>query len=144
MSYDGTGNLYVGSLRGQKSAAWLPKGGSGFMRFQIEKEGSYGWDGRYFVIAGKSKGYAESLTLSKLHDGIGKATGHVSLDSCTSYYYHNFSIAGSDLVFACGFLETASLDYYRYPTGGKPIKSIFGVAGSVAISVGSSHLGTHR
>ncbi len=138
ISYDGEGDLYMRSFASGESGAWLPKGGSTVMQFHITKLGSYGWDGRYFVI-GPANGYTEPLTIYKLHGGRGKVAGNVSLKSCAAGYESSFSIAGSELAVSCGIDETSSLNYYKYPKGGNPIKTVVpGATGSVAISVASS------
>ncbi|HEY2476261.1 MAG TPA: hypothetical protein VGI19_15850 [Candidatus Cybelea sp.] len=144
ISYDGTGDLYMRSFKQGNSAAWLPKGGSGVTRFSVTQVGAYGWDGQHLVITGNEKNGIEHLPLYKLQGGNGKIAGHVLLGGCQSFYNitRHFSVAGTELAFTCGLDETASLNYYKYPSGGNPIKSIYGVAGSVAISVGSSRLGS--
>ena len=135
ISYDGSGNLYIRSFSSRESGAWLPKDGTTVMQFHITKLGSYGWDGRYFVI-GPSNGYTDTLTLYELHAGNGKIVGKVSLKNCAPNYDRSFSIADSELAASCGIDETNSLNYYKYPQGGNPIKMIVpGDSGSVAISV---------
>lgn len=136
LSYDGSGNLYMRSFTRSESAAWLPKDGSAVVQFSIDKLGSYGWDGRHFVI-GPANGYLKPLTLYKLRGGTGKVTGKVSLKNCApAYEPPSFSIAGSELAVSCGLDETNSLNYYKYPQGGNPITSFVpGFTGSVAISV---------
>jgi hypothetical protein len=138
VAYDGDGNLYMRSFNHSESAAWLPKGASALTQFSIGKLGSYAWDGRHFVI-GPANGYSEPLTLYKLHDGTGKATRKVSLEDCAPDYEPSFAIAGPHLAVSCGLDETNSLNYYKYPLGGKPVKTFApGESGSVAISVGSA------
>jgi hypothetical protein len=127
--------------RDAKSAAWLPKGGSAVKQFHISEVGAYGWDGQYFVIASRPKSYAELLTRYKLHGENGRVVGHVSLKGCAPNYEPSFSIEGSELAFSCGQIEYASLNYYKYPTGGNPVKALYGVGGRAAISIGSSHSG---
>jgi hypothetical protein len=135
ISYDGSGNLYMRSLSGRESGAWLPKDGTTVMQFHITKIGYYGWDGRYFVV-GPANGYTDTLTLYELHDGNGKVAGKVSLKNCAPNYERSFSIADSELAASCGIDETNSLNYYKYPQGGNSIKMIVpGESGSVAISV---------
>jgi hypothetical protein len=138
ISYDGKGDLYMRSFVSDKSGAWLPKGTSTVMQFHITKLGSYGWDGRYFAI-GPGNGFTEPLTIYKLHGGRGKVLGSVSLKNCAPGYEPSFSIAGSELAVSCGIDETNSLNYYKYPKGGNPIKTVGpGATGSVAISVAPS------
>jgi hypothetical protein len=139
ISYDGKGNLYMRSFASDKSGAWLPKGGSTVMQFYITKLGSYGWDGRYFAIV-PANGFPKALTMYKLHGGRGKVVGNVSLKNCASGYEPSFfSIAGSKLAVSCGLDETNSLNYYKYPKGGNPIKTVDpGTTGSVVISVAPS------
>jgi hypothetical protein len=141
ISYDGSGDLYMRSSSGRESGAWLPRDGMAVMQFHITNLGSYGWDGRYFVI-GPANGYTDKLTLYQLHGGNGKVAGEVSLKNCAPNFGRSFSIAGSELAVSCGIDETNSLNYYNYPKGGNPIKSIVpGETGSVAISVAPSASG---
>lgn len=138
IAYDGDGNLYIRSFVSRESGAWLPKGESTVKQFGVTKLGSYAWDGRHFVI-GPANGYTGLLTLYKVHNGSGKVAGKVPFKNCAPNYEPNFSIAGSELAVSCGIDETNSLNYYDYPQGGNPIKSInAGAAGSVAISVAPS------
>lgn len=140
MTYDGAGNLYMRSFVGTK-AAWLPKGGSSVMLFDVAQRGAYAWDGRHLVITGRASAYRLPLTLYKLEGAKGKIVGHVSLDECDVFYYRDYgpalSIAGSAAAISCGLDETAVVYYYKYPAGGKPINGVYGIAGSVAISVPS-------
>lgn len=140
ISYDGSGDLYMRTFASDKSGAWLPKGGKVVTQFHITKLGSYGWDGRYFVIGPADGGYTKPMTLYKLHGGNGKVVRNVSLKNCApGYEPPSFAIAGSDLAVSCGIDETNSLNYYRYPKGGVPIKTVVpGANGSVAISVAPS------
>ena len=110
------------------------------MQFHITKLGSYGWDGRYFVIGPETYGYAKPMTLYKLHGGRGKVVQNVSLENCAfAYEPPSFAIAGSELAVSCGLDEGNSLNYYDYPKGGVPIKTVVpGASGSVAISVAPS------
>lgn len=133
LAYDGSGNLYLRSYESHEPAAWLPKGGSSVVKSSIPEIGPYGWDGRHLVVA-RLQDSPASLTLYTLHEGNGKVAGHVVLDRC-SEYYPNFSITGSKLAVSCGVAETASLDYFKYPAGGKPITYVSGPDGGVAISV---------
>jgi WD40 repeat protein len=138
VAYDGNGNLYMRSFNRGEPAAWLPKGAPAAIEFHITKLGSYAWDGRYLVI-GPANSYAGPLTRYKLHGGSGKVVGNVSVDDCAADYEPSFSIVDSDLVVSCGLDETNSLNYYRYPKGGKPITHFnAGASGSVAISVAPS------
>jgi hypothetical protein len=135
ISYDGSGDLYMRSLNSRESGAWLPQNGSTVMQFHVAKLGSYGWDGRYFVI-GPANGYTYTMTRYELHAGNGKVVGRVYLKNCAPSYERSFSIAGSGLAASCGIDETNSLNYYKYPQGGNAIKMIVpGNSGSVAISV---------
>jgi hypothetical protein len=136
ISYDGSGDLYMRSLDGREPGAWLPKDGTTVMQFHVTKLGSYGWDGRFFVV-GPAGRYPESLTLYKLRGGSGKVAAKVSLKNCApGYEPASFAIAGSELAVSCGIDETNSLNYYKYPQGGNAIKIIVpGETGSVAISV---------
>lgn len=144
MTYDDEDNLYMRSYR-SGNTGWLPKGGSAVERFDVYQLGAYSWDGTRLVITGLSKGYAEPITEYELIGNSGKVVGHVSLKDCAVYnlthyskhYEPSLSIEGSALAITCGLNETASLNFYKYPAGGKPIKSIYGLAGHVAISVGS-------
>jgi hypothetical protein len=135
ITYDATGNLYMRSFTSGESGAWLPKGSTVVVKFHITKLGSYGWDGRYFVI-GSPNGGAGPLTRYKLHDGHGEVVGKFSVKLCAfSYVPPSFSIAGSALALSCGFEEGESLNYYAYPKGAKPFKILDpGVNGSVTIS----------
>jgi hypothetical protein len=137
ISYDGRGDLYMRSSAGDKSGAWLPEGGTVVTQFHITKRGSYGWDGRYFVIGPEDGGYTKPMTRYKLHGGNGRVVGNVSLKNCAlGYAPPSFAIAGSELAVSCGIDETNSLNYYKYPQGGIPIKTVVpGATGSVAISV---------
>ncbi len=139
VSYDGSGDLYMGSLSSHKSAAWLPKGGTTVEKFDITTRGSYGWDGQYFVI-GPADGFSEPMKLYNLNGNSGTVAGKIRLKNCApSYDPPSFSIAGSELAVSCGWDETNSLDYYDYPKGGNPINTIVpGSTGSVAISVAPS------
>jgi hypothetical protein len=135
VTYDGSGNLYMRSFVRTEPGAWLPKDGATVMKFHVGKLGAYGWDGRYFVI-GPANGYSEPITRYQLDGGNGKLVGKVLLDRCAPGYEPSFAIAGSKLAVSCGLDETNSLNYYRYPKGGTPIKQFVpGASGSVAISV---------
>ncbi len=136
LSYDGTGDLYMSAFPGtRRPRAWLPKGGSAVIRFKLAQPGLYGWDGLHFVITGRSKGSSELLKLYNLDGSSGTPAGHVSLHQCFFYTVENFSIEGSALAIDCGQDETSTLDLYNYPAGGKPVATISGIQGSVAISV---------
>lgn len=136
MTYDGSGNLYLRNYIGEK-AAWLPKGGSAVVEFQVSQRGAYAWDGSHLVITGRASDYTQRLTLYKLHGGNGKLAGHVELDDCNVFYARDYgptlSIAGSAAAISCGLDETASVNYYNYPAGGKALKTFYGI-GSIAIS----------
>lgn len=135
IAYDGVGNLYMRSFASDESGAWLPKGSAAVRKFSITKLGSYGWDGRYFVI-GSADGDTGPLTRYKLRDGNGETVGKVSVKLCApGYHPPSFSIVGSELALSCGIDETNSLNYYTYPRGGKPIKYLRpGQSGIVTIS----------
>jgi hypothetical protein len=137
ISYDGRGDLYMRDFTRDTPRAWLPKGGTVVMQFHISHVGFYGWDGRYFVIGPEDSGYTKPITRYELHGGHGKVVGDVSLQNCApGYGPPSFAIAGSELAVSCGLAETNSLNYYKYPRGGIPIKTIVpGASGSVAISV---------
>src|SRR5580693_6807561 len=92
------------------------------MKFSITQFGSYGWDGQYFVIGPADGG--GPLTRYKLSNGNGEAVGKVPAKLCApGYAPPKFSILGSKLAVACGVNETDSLNYYKYPGGGKPMKT---------------------
>jgi hypothetical protein len=136
IAYDGGGDLYMRGFASHTSGAWLPKGRTVVTQFHITKLGYYGWDGRYFVIGPEDGGY-KPMTRYKLHGGNAKVVGNISLKNCAlGYEPPSFAIAGSELAVSCGIDETNSLNYYKYPQGGIPIKTVDpGASGSVAISV---------
>jgi len=140
MTYDGAGNLYLRDYVGKK-AGWLPKGGSSVTEFDVRQGGAYAWDGTHLVITGRASDYTQTLTLYRLHGGNGKAVGHVRLDECNVFYASDYgptlSIAGSAAAISCGINETASVNYYNYPAGGKSLKAFYG-EGSITISVPSN------
>ena len=141
ITYDGSGDLYVRSFRAGGARAWLPKGGSSFMQSELKKVGSYGWDGKYFLINGEGKHRTQAVTQYELSGAKGMSVGQVTYNCAGDIpppgYGPPFAVNGSALVVWCH----GGISYFNYPAGGNPIATIPGsYATGLAISVGTSHV----
>jgi hypothetical protein len=146
ISYSGNGDLYIRSERYRSGEAWLPKGSSAIMQFDIVKRAFYGWDGQYFVMSGLPERKPWLMTRYTLNGGQGTVAGKVKLSYTSCRPSGAFSIQRSELAVICDEAvgghhdEGNGVAYYDYPSGGDPVAVISGVAAyGVAISVAPSH-----
>jgi hypothetical protein len=146
VAYDDKGNLFVTGNGPGASApfvvAELPKGGSSLTNLTIDYQdfdyssGMIQWDGTDLAIstATSADPYAP-LVIYRLQvsGSTAKVVGEVTFEDWVSDDQDNFWIQGGTLIAVPGgSKETLSkeVDFWKYPAGGKPTKSI--VTGSDA------------
>lgn len=132
-AYDADGNLFA-DWDGPEGLFELPRGGNSFSEIALSKTivgESIQWDGQNLAIfSERVKGSKRLLVLYRVHVSgpTGTVVGRALLrgNPDDSLYTNQFWVQGSTIVGAGPTVndQTGLLDFWKYPTGGQPKKSI--------------------
>lgn len=134
--YDNNGNLFVdGALNSAFAFAELPAGKRKFTSItldqSIEGPGNVQWDGTDLAVADTSAGIIYQFVISGTS---GTKVGSTTLEG--SSYVTQFWIQGSTVI-GPNYLgsKVGNVEFWKYPAGGNPTKTISGLSIPVAATV---------
>jgi hypothetical protein len=132
-AYDDEGNLLIDGLSG---FAMLPKNGATLepisFRHPPAKPGIIAWDGSYFAIGGRSApGERRGNTVSRAT--IEGSTGTIVEKVKLTGKKVEFGFVDGSVVIAAFGTKLRQLGYWSYPAGGRPTKTISGIAGKTSL-----------
>ncbi|MGA7246863.1 MAG: hypothetical protein WBW89_03815 [Candidatus Cybelea sp.] len=113
--------------------AELPKGSTSFTNASVAAWlgswdlGGVQWDGKYLAVGDKGK----TIYRFSIKNGQATKVGKTKLGGAGKVY--QFWIDGSDVI--GGNTEAGTVDVWKYPAGGPPIKTIEGLHEPIAVAV---------
>lgn len=136
--YDNKGNLFLDGTNDYFSGyvsyiAELPKGSTSFTNASVAAWlgswdlGGVQWDGKYLAVGDKGK----TIYRFSIKNGQATKVGKTKLGGAGKVY--QFWIDGSDVI--GGNTEAGTVDVWKYPAGGPPIKTIEGLHEPIAVAV---------
>jgi hypothetical protein len=136
-SYDGGGNLYVSGTADsyQESAfAVLRKGATKLQTLTLNQSfanyAALQWDGQYLAVAGQT---GAQIYRFKIDGTKGTKIGTITLGDISAIY--DFWVQDHRLYAPAVSNSQTAVDFYSYPKGGKPTKSLLGFARAFAATV---------
>ncbi len=136
--YDNNGNLFLDGTNGYFSGyssyiAELPKGSASFKNSSVSEWlgswdlGGVQWDGKYLAVGDGTK----TIYRFSVKNGEATKVGETKLGGADRV--QQFWIDGSEVI--GGNTVAGTVDAWKYPTGGRPIKTITGLHDPVAVAV---------
>jgi DNA-binding beta-propeller fold protein YncE len=132
--YDPSGNLFVDGVTASERFVFgeLPRGGKTLATVTLDERfaspGAVQWDGQYLAVGDESTGAIYRFSI----DGQqGTTAGTTRLNGTNEIF--QFSIRGSRVIGPNG--GSGSVDIWKYPAGGTPVKGISGLREPVAVVI---------